>query len=315
MRTFSTWRPLTEMTDARTIDAYSTQSHVTDPGGMDYLFADLPAEIPELRRIASGLVTHYRADDLHAVGIPEERVQEINTRNVEPMLRRIIELDDHPLATERPKGQRLVGCCRDFTVLFVALLRHQGIPARARVGFAGYFVKDWFLDHEVAEVWDESEDRWRLIDPEVPDTFVDPSDETVIDAMDVPRDRMQVGGEAWARCRAGQANPERYVVDPGLEIPVTRGWLQLRHNLVQDLAALNKREMILWDTWGILDDDPIPDEQAELLDGIATLTRQENPSLVEIESLYRATPDVAVPNVVTCFNPAAGAPTEVSVMS
>lgn len=151
---------------------------------------------------------------------------------------------------------------------------YQGIPARARVGFAGCFVRDRFLDHEVAEVWDAREQRWRLIDPEMPDTFTDPTDDAVIDALDVPRDRFQVGGEAWARCRAGQADPERYVVDPGLDIPVTRGCLQLRHNLVQDLAALNKRQMILWDTWGILDDNPIPDDQATMLDGIAAVTRR-----------------------------------------
>ena len=299
--------------DRREFDFYAAQSTVTDPGSMAHLFADLPPDIPALRRIASGLVTHYRGDDLEALGIPEERVQEINTRNVEPMLRRIIELDDRPLAAQRPKQRRLVGCCRDFTVLFVSMLRHQGIPARSRVGFAGCFFKDWLLDHEVAEVWDAQEQRWRLIDPQMPDTFVDPTDGVTVDAMDVPRDRFQVGGEAWARCRAQDADPERYVVDPWLDIPVTRGWLQLRHNLVQDLAALNMREMILWDTWGILDDNPIPADQAVMLDRMAAVTRQDNPSPAEIAALYRETPEAAVPGVVTNYNPAAGPPTEVSV--
>ena len=30
----------------------------------------------------------------------------------------------------RRPGQRLVGCCRDFTVLFVPMARHKGIPSR-----------------------------------------------------------------------------------------------------------------------------------------------------------------------------------------
>jgi transglutaminase-like putative cysteine protease len=30
----------------------------------------------------------------------------------------------------RQPGQRLVGCCRDFTVLFVPMARHKGIPSR-----------------------------------------------------------------------------------------------------------------------------------------------------------------------------------------
>jgi hypothetical protein len=54
---------------------YTEQSAVTDPGEMAPVFADLPADIPTLRRIARGLVIHYRADDLAAAGIPDERME------------------------------------------------------------------------------------------------------------------------------------------------------------------------------------------------------------------------------------------------
>jgi transglutaminase-like putative cysteine protease len=53
-----------------------------------------------------------------------------------------------------------VGCCRDFTVLFFALARHKGVPAREWVGFATYFAAGWAVDHEIAEVWDAAEHRW-----------------------------------------------------------------------------------------------------------------------------------------------------------
>jgi hypothetical protein len=56
------------------------------------------------------------------------------------------------------------------------MARHHAIPARARVGFATYFVAGLHLDHEVAEVWDAREDRWRLIDAELGDDHVDQSD-------------------------------------------------------------------------------------------------------------------------------------------
>jgi hypothetical protein len=292
---------------------YVIQSPVTDPGPMAHLFADLPADIPTLRRIASHLVIHYRADDPAKHGIPDERIEEINTRYVEAMLRRIVELDDRPLIEERPLQLRLVGCCRDFTVLFLSMLRQKGIPARARVGFASYFVPGWNVDHEVAEVWDAVEQRWRLIDAELEDTHVDPADGVGIDALNVPRDRFLVAGEAWARCRAGEADPERFVVDPGLEIPVTRGWLQLRHNLVQDLAALNKAEMILWDTWGLLGDDPSTVEEGRLLDRVADLTRQHDPAMAELQSIYDREPGLRVPEVVTSFGPTSDQPTKVTI--
>ena len=35
------------------------------------------------------------------------------------------------------------------------------------------------------------------------------------------------------------------VGDPGLDIAMTRSWPFLVHNLLQDLAALNKYEMVL----------------------------------------------------------------------
>jgi transglutaminase-like putative cysteine protease len=42
-----------------------------------------------------------------------------------------------------------------FTLLLVALPRARGIPARARVGFGTYFEPGQFLDHRVAEWWNE----------------------------------------------------------------------------------------------------------------------------------------------------------------
>jgi hypothetical protein len=68
--------------------------------------------------------------------------------------------------------QRLVGCCRDFTVLFVAIARHKGIPSRAGVGFARYFFDGWL--------------RWRLVGPEIGDDHTDPAGGASFDALDVP---------------------------------------------------------------------------------------------------------------------------------
>ena len=230
---------------------YVQQSTVTSPGHMAAWLPDPNADLRALRRLVSGLVTHYRADDLATVGVPDERVAEIDSRYAEVMLERLKDLDGRDLTEAREPLNRIVGCCRDFTVLYLTLLRNQNVPVRARVGFASYFVSGWYVDHEVAEVWDEGQQRWRLVDPELADTHVDPTDGESFDSFDVPRDRFVVAGEVWAACRSGRADPERFVVDPGLEIPETRGWLQIKHNLIQDLAALNRREMLLWDDWGL----------------------------------------------------------------
>ena len=65
-----------------------------------------------------------------------------------------------------------------------------------------------------------------------------------------------------------------------LEIPATRGWPQLRHNLVHDLAALNKTEMLLWEDWGMPDPRTAPGPgELPVLDELATLTGQPSPPL------------------------------------
>jgi len=138
---------------------YAEHSPFTDPGRQSGLLNDLPRDVAGLCRVVQGLVVHYRLGHLFDLEIPEERLPEIDTRYAESMLTRIVELQDSSLAEERPPEKRLVGCCRDFTVLFVTMARHLGIPARARVGFADYFVPDYNVDHEVAEVWDAGERR------------------------------------------------------------------------------------------------------------------------------------------------------------
>lgn len=45
----------------------------------------------------------------------------------------------------------------------ISLLRHHGVPARSRIGFAGYFTQGWHHDHVVPEAWLGG--RWVRCDP------------------------------------------------------------------------------------------------------------------------------------------------------
>jgi hypothetical protein len=290
-----------------------SQSPVTAPGGMARQLTDLPTELAALQRSARGLVIHYRAENPLAHGIPEERLAEIDSRYAETMLDRLAELDDRPLGQRRAPSERLVGCCRDFTVLFLSMARELGIPSRARVGFATYFVPGFNLDHEVAEVWDADARRWRLIDAELDDDHVDPNDGERIDPLDVPRDRFLVAGTAWQLCRAGEADAETFVVSPELEIEMTRGWPYLRHNLVHDLAALNKVEMLLWDSWGLIEQADVSDRDLELLDRLAASTASADPDLLELRRLYADEPGLRVPGTVTSYSPLTGEPREIAI--
>jgi len=279
---------------------WAVQSLVTEPGPAAAAIDRLPSDLGALRAASQQLVFHYWADgDWAANGIAPERISEIDTRYAAAMFARLGELADLPLSAARQPRQRLVGCCRDFSVLFVSMARHKGIPARARVGFAGYFFDGWLLDHEIAEVWDGSAQRWRLVEPEIDD---DHADGAGFDALDVPPDRFLTAPRAWQLARSGAIDPQRFVTHPDLEIPATRGWPWLRHQLVHDLAALNKTEMLLHEVWGVDSLTPPGPGELPVLDELATFTGQPSPPLAGLRSAYRR-PEFAVPDTVTSYSP------------
>jgi hypothetical protein len=290
---------------------WAVQSLVTEPGPAAAAIDRLPSDLGALREVSRQLVFHYWADGDYAEnGIAPERISEVDTRYAAAMFARLGELADLPLSAARQPRQRLLGCCRDFTVLFVAMARHKGIPSRARVGFASYFFDGWLIDHEIAEVWDASAERWRLVEPEIDD---DHADGAGFDALDVPADRFLTAPRAWQLARSGAADPERFVSAPDLEIPATRSWFQLRHSLVHDLATLNKTEMLLWERWGVDSHTPPEPGQLPMLDELATLTGQACPPLADLRSAYHR-PEFAVPDTVTNYSPVrAFAPAAVDV--
>jgi len=73
--------------------------------------------------------------------------------------------------------------------------------------------------------------------------------------------------------------------------------------VVRDLAALNKREMLAWDAWGIMHDwardRSIPDAVAARLDAVAALIASSPPDWKEVREMYESDERLRVPAVVT----------------
>src|SRR6516162_9786830 len=98
---------------------WASQSPVTDPGAKAAAVIDeLPAALGALREASSQLVFHYRAGgDFAENGVPAERIGEINTRYADALLALILERGEPALSRKRGAPDRVVGCCRDATVL------------------------------------------------------------------------------------------------------------------------------------------------------------------------------------------------------
>jgi hypothetical protein len=309
-----------------------SQSPVSAIGDFTAVIDALPSDVDGLLAISRQLVFHYRAGGGYAEnGIAAERIAEIDLRYADAMLARLDELGGPPVRTAadapRRAAERLVGCCRDYALLFVAMARHKGIPARARVGFSAYFAPGWLMDHVIAEVWAPDADathagtgRWRMVEPEIGEGHVAGIDGSVLDVRDVPAHMFLNGGRAWRAARDGDLDPASFVVAPDLDIPDTRGWAYLRHNLVHDLAATAKREMLLWDDWGVLLDpiDPvtgmneIDPPQLAALDALAALLDSAAPAPAEVRG-WSERDGFAVTPTVTTYSPVVGGPAEVDV--
>lgn len=226
-------------------------SYYSAPGPMTALdpdsdaFQQLPTDPVARGAVAQGLLLHEFWADRYGVEIPPTRADEVETRAASAMVERILTLDPAPLSTARPPDRRMIGNCRHFSTLSCALLRRAGIPARARCGFATYFEPDRYIDHWVVEHWDPTLARWRRVDNQL-DQLQRQALAVDFDPTDLPPGRFLDGGEAWQLCRSGGADPERFGI-----LDFWGAWF-VRNNVVRDLAALNKMELLPWDGWGLM---------------------------------------------------------------
>lgn len=283
-----------------TLDRFRTPVDMSDAGRHAGLLDGLPCDAGRLAEIVQGVLLHQHVAPAYGVTLTAAQQLEPHIRGVEPMLACIAAQDGRPLSSARQTGARLVGNCRHFSLLHVAMLRHQGVPARARCGFAAYLEKGQFVDHWASEFWNEPEQRWQLLDAQLDarqrELFTIP-----FDPRDTPRDQFLVAGEAWQLCRAGKADPRDF------GILGMHGLWFIAGNVIRDLAALNNHEMLPWDVWGAMRQADSELDRG-FIDGMAALSRQPD---ADPAALARAYQDarIAVPDTV--FNAVLGRPDRV----
>ncbi len=274
---------------------YRQPATMTSVGRHAALLEALPGDVGELAAVAQGLLIHEHIAPNYGVTLSDERRASVHVRPVDRLLDLIVAEDDAPLSTARPPERRLPGNCRHFSVLMVAFLRAQGVPARARCGFGAYFSDGYFEDHWVCEYWNAEQQRWILVDAQIDQTQRGMF-EVDFDLLDVPRDRFVVAGDAWARCRAGDGDPERY----GLSFLKEGGYWWIAGNQMRDVAALNNLELLPWDVWGAMPElnEVIDDDRAALFDRLAAFTVVPDAAFDELSALYRQDERISVRGTV-----------------
>jgi len=290
-------------TDQNPLEFYRQQSPITDPGEYAGYFDDLPGDFVELFGVLNGVMLHYRSAQSLKLPLTRAQRREQRLHTVRRRLAAFEKINPDSLTSPRPIKDQQIGWCSDFAIMLTSILRHQGYPARMRVGFENYFDEiNMYGDHWITEFWDPIQSRWRLIDADVGAAVLDLEqfEKTVkykvrngLDFTDLrPGIDFLLVGPVWQQARAGQVKVDRYRANN-----VWTGWPLLRGNLLHDFQALNGLEMSLFDYLDELHQKP----QAQLtaadyavLDQVAETILRPEENFEAIRKLFEEMPRTKV---------------------
>jgi hypothetical protein len=282
--------------------AFGRQTENSNPGAFGALYDALPDDVLGLCRTVQNTIIHlfWIRETTYGITFAQLKAserhlcEEFGYSTIEERLRSIVALKESPLAEARPAALRSVGCCRDFALLLVSILRHKGIPARVRTGVALYLDPNHPEDHYVAEFWNATARRWRMADPQIDDVQRKAMRLTV-DTTDLPGGSFLTGWQLLDAMRCGRlANPD------GVGFPPANAGLTYgRNKLFADFVSLTGREIPVHAWWGIGKPESVEPGDDALLDRMISLSRgidrNDPAALSEALRLADTHPRVCVP--------------------
>jgi hypothetical protein len=234
---------------ASMLDFYTRQSVFTAPGRYEYLYDGLPKDKGELLRVVQGILISEGLAHYYGVDPEQGRYKAYHHRSVKKILELVLREDPSPISQERPAAKRMYGICSNFAILYCSMLRHQGIPARVRSGYATYFNEGKYVNHYICEYWEESEGRWVRVDTElIPGVW------SRFNVLDMPPGNFITGGRAWQLARRDSLDPSLVGLGSVNEWD-SFGWDMLRPGVYSDFITLNKIELHPWDVPRLWDND------------------------------------------------------------
>jgi hypothetical protein len=211
----------------KNIGFYRQYSFYTNPGEYEPMYANLPDSLTEICKLIKSQLIHPIADlpqyrDL----IPEDRsCEDLKYPTVQTILAGLKSYNPDGLIPDRKPVDRLVISCRYHAILLASILKHQGVPARVRYGFANYLYPKYHIYHVICQVWNNNEKRWMLVDPDR-------------QMIDFPSRQFEFAGDVWIKNQQGKLDPNTYGV------PNWWGLHPILDVLCHDLASVLGNEHI-----------------------------------------------------------------------
>ena len=128
---------------------YREHDIMTEIKTMKHMVTGIAKDIKTIVAYVQNILLHQHWSEAYGVKLTEERKMEPFIRNFEDKLIFLSKLGYTHISEKKLNENKMIGICRDFSVVAAALCREAGIPARARCGFANYFEKGKYIDHWV----------------------------------------------------------------------------------------------------------------------------------------------------------------------
>lgn len=274
-----------EFTDENSVlDFYCQYSSYTNPGKYEYLYENLPDSLPALCQLIQKQFLHIVTEyPLYKDVMPSDSRYDITKyTNIESILEALYHKDSNGLTLNRKPEDRLVFSCQNYALMLASMLKFKGIPARVRYGHATYLIPDFHASHVICEVWNKTEKRWILVDPNV-------------NMIDFSRDKFDFSNEAWLQMQKGAIDPNTFGF-PGKY----SGEGSITAKISADLASILGTEYPLTMYSPIMEyyfegEKKLPQEQIKILDSISELMQSLNAeNLSKLQRIYNNTPEIQV---------------------
>lgn len=228
--------------DPNLLRYYREHGPMTEVRTRQDMVSNIPPDLETIVSYVQNVLLHQHWSGAYGVELNPARQREPFLRSFEEKLVFLSEKGYSHVSEQKPYPERMVGICRDFSVVGAALCREAGIPARARCGFATYFGPGKYEDHWVLEYWNEEQGRWVMVDAQL-DELQRNVLKISFDPLDVGKDQFITAPRAWQMCRQGKADPELFGIFQWW------GYDYLNCNLMLDVNSLLKMPMQPWDGW------------------------------------------------------------------
>jgi hypothetical protein len=148
-----------------------------------------------------------------------------------------------------------------------------------------------YENHWICEYWSDAEHRWIQVDAQIDDRQRQLMG-IEFNTRNLPQGQFVTAGEGWRRFRDGRAPLASFGV-----FGRSLGWSMVMPNVVCDTMALNKDELLPWDTppyWDKKQADMTPEDTA-LIQKLAEWDWDSAAGFGERRALYRDNPNLRMP--------------------